>query len=76
MVDKPKSGFQIPLNEWLRDELRTMVDKYICSEKLDDNIFDINQVLSIKDKFYKGENLGTQIWLILIYQMWKEKWLD
>lgn len=76
MVDKPKSGFQIPLNEWLRDELRTMVDKYICLEKLDDNIFDINQVLSIKDKFYKGENLGTQIWLILIYQMWKEKWLD
>lgn len=76
IVDKPKSGFQIPLNEWLRDELRTMVDKYICSEKLDDNIFDINQVLSIKDKFYKGENLGTQIWLILMYQMWKEKWLD
>lgn len=76
IVDKPKSGFQIPLNEWLRDELRTMVDKYICLEKLDDNIFDINQVLSIKDKFYKGENLGTQIWLILIYQMWKEKWLD
>ena len=75
MVDKPKSGFQIPLNEWLRDELRTMVDKYICLEKLDDNIFDINHVLIIKDKFYKGENLGTQIWLILMYQMWKEKWL-
>jgi len=75
MVDKPKSGFQIPLNEWLRDELRTMVDKYICLEKLDDNIFDINQVMSIKDKFYSGEDLGIQIWLILIYQMWKEKWL-
>ena len=29
MVDKPKSGFQIPLNEWLRDKIRTMVDKYI-----------------------------------------------
>ena len=76
MVDKPKSGFTIPLNEWLRDELRAMVEKYICIEKLDDKIFDINEVMIIKDKFYKGENLGTQIWLILMYQMWKEKWLD
>jgi len=76
MVDKPKSGFTIPLNEWLRDELKSMVDKYICIEKLDNNIFDIKEIMSIKIRFYNGENLGNKIWLILMYQMWKEKWLD
>ncbi|RXJ90613.1 asparagine synthase (glutamine-hydrolyzing) [Arcobacter sp. CECT 8983] len=76
LVDKPKSGFTIPLNDWLRDELRTMVDKYICINKLDDKIFDISEIMKIKEQFYNGKNLGTQIWLILMYQMWKEKWLD
>lgn len=76
LVDKPKSGFTIPLNDWLRDELRIMVDKYICINKLDDKIFDISEIMKIKEQFYNGENLGTQMWLILMYQMWKEKWLD
>ncbi|RXJ84877.1 asparagine synthase (glutamine-hydrolyzing) [Arcobacter sp. CECT 8985] len=76
LVDKPKSGFTIPLNDWLRDELRLIVDKYICINKLDDKIFDISEIMKIKEQFNNGKNLGTQIWLILIYQMWKEKWLD
>nr|WP_319016511.1 asparagine synthase-related protein [Aliarcobacter butzleri] len=60
MVDKPKSGFTIPL-----DELRPLVEKYISTDKLDSKIFDID----IKEKFYDG----IQIWLIM---MWKENWLD
>lgn len=76
MVDKPKSGFTIPLDDWLRDELRPLVEKYISTYKLDSKIFDIDEILDIKEKFYDGKNLGTQIWLIMMYQMWKENWLD
>lgn len=75
-VDKPKSGFQIPLDDWLRGELKPMVEKYLDIEKLDSNIFNVNEIKKLKEEFYLGENIGTQIWLILTYQMWKEKWLD
>ena len=76
MVDKPKSGFQIPLNEWLRDELKPLVLKYLDDTKLDKNIFDIEEINVLKKRFFDGENIGTTIWFILMYQMWKEKWLN
>jgi asparagine synthase (glutamine-hydrolysing) len=72
MVDKPKSGFQIPLNEWLRDELKPLVLKYLDDKNLDDK----NEIEHIKNSFFNGANIGPTIWFILMYQMWKEKWLD
>jgi asparagine synthase (glutamine-hydrolysing) len=76
MVDKPKSGFQIPLNEWLRDELKPLVLKYLDNIKLDKDIFDINKINSLKKRFFEGEDSGSTIWFILMYQMWKERWLE
>jgi len=75
MVDKPKSGFQIPLNEWLRAELKPLVLKYLDSNKLDKTIFNIEEIVILKKRFFEGEEIGTTIWFILMYQMWKEKWL-
>jgi asparagine synthase (glutamine-hydrolysing) len=77
MIDKPKSGFQIPLNEWLRGDLKGLVEKYLDEEILDSKIFNIVYITALKDDFYKYKNDdGTQIWFILMFQMWKEKWLD
>ena len=77
IVDKPKSGFQIPLNEWLRGELKHLIEKYIDKDKLDKDIFNIEYTLNLKDKFLNNmADCGTQIWFILMYQMWKGKWFD
>ncbi|RXK07214.1 asparagine synthase (glutamine-hydrolyzing) [Halarcobacter bivalviorum] len=76
IIDKPKSGFTIPLNQWLREELRPLVEKYLCPQKLDEKIFCIEEVSKIKNNFFNGADEGTTIWFILMYQMWKEKWLD
>ncbi|MFW3355567.1 asparagine synthase (glutamine-hydrolyzing) [Aliarcobacter butzleri] len=76
MVDKPKSGFQIPLNEWLRCELKPLVLKYLDDTKLDENIFDLKEINILRKRFFEGQDIGTIVWFILMYQMWKEKWLD
>jgi len=76
MVNKPKSGFQIPLNEWLRKELKPLVIKYLDNTKLNEDIFNIKEINLLKKKFFAGVDVGTTIWFILMYQMWKEKWLD
>lgn len=76
IVDKPKSGFQIPLNEWLRGELKPLVLKYLDVSRLDESIFNIEEIMQLKKRFFNGEDIGTTIWFILMYQMWKEKWLD
>lgn len=76
MVDKPKSGFQIPLNEWLRGELKPLVLKYLDIVIMDESIFNIEEIMQLKKRFFAGVDVGTTIWFILMYQMWKEKWLD
>ena len=75
LVDKPKSGFQIPLNEWLRGDLKHLVLKYLHKDTLDSDIFNITYIEKIKEEFFSGKDLGTQIWFILMYQMWAEKWV-
>ena len=76
LVDKPKSGFQIPLNEWLRGDLKYLIDKYLANSALDDHIFNIEEVQNLKNQFLNGRDIGTQIWFILVFQMWKEKWFE
>lgn len=76
IVDKPKSGFQIPLNDWLRSELKDLVLKYLDDSKIDDSIFNIEKIQQLKKNFFAGVDIGTTIWFILMYQMWKEKWLE
>jgi len=76
LVDKPKAGFQIPLNEWLRNDLKPLIDKYLDDSNLDETIFNIREIDTLKKRFFAGEEIGTILWFILMYQMWKENWLD
>ncbi|KIM05973.1 MAG: asparagine synthase [Sulfurovum sp. AS07-7] len=76
IIDKPKAGFQIPLNQFLRGELRHIVDKYIHKDRLDSKIFNIEEILKIKNDFLNGADNATQIWFIISFQMWKERWFD
>ena len=77
LVDKPKSGFQIPLNEWLRGDLKGLVETYINVDSLDNTIFNTAEIEKLKVDFLNNRNdSGTQIWFILMFQMWKEKWFD
>ncbi len=77
MVNKPKSGFQIPLEEWLKGDLRYLVEKYLDEKRLDDEIFNIEEVMELKTKLFLGQYVNiNQIWLVIMFEMWKEKWFD
>ena len=76
IIDKPKSGFQIPLAKWLRGDLRWLVEENLDSRALNDEIFDVKQIQNLKDRFYAGEELQSLIWFIVVYQMWKRRWLE
>ncbi|HFC29671.1 MAG TPA: asparagine synthetase B, partial [Oceanospirillales bacterium] len=75
MIDKPKAGFQIPLVEWMLTDLKPLVDKHIGVSQLDTEIFNTDEVLAIKNDFYKGKHVLVNIlWFVLMFQMWREKW--
>ena len=40
------------------------------------NKFNMEGAFQLKKRFFDGVDIGTTVWFILMYQMWKEKWLD
>ena len=75
-IDKPKAGFQIPLADWLGNELKPLVEKYLDRERLDGEIFNLTEIERMKQALFSGDvSKVNAIWFILMFQMWKEKWL-
>jgi len=77
LVDKPKRGFQVPLQEWLCNDLKYLVEKYLDIKRMDGDIFDLKEISRMKKELFLGNaNEINKIWFILTYEMWKEKWFD
>ncbi|QIW09667.1 asparagine synthase (glutamine-hydrolyzing) [Francisella sp. LA112445] len=73
IMDRPKMGFGIPVNEWLKNDLRDYVEEYL-SEKYDD-IFYGKELERIKKLFFADRLNYAFIWNIVIFQMWYKRWM-
>lgn len=74
LIDRPKSGFDIPFSSWMRGKLKDILHEQINQKRLDeDNIFYTSSILNIRDKFYAGnDTYKYKLWRILIFQLWYE----
>ena len=76
LVDRPKQGFAIPLERWLRDDLRELTHDYLASARIRKaGVLDDSVVQHVVDGFYRGDRkLTTQLWFLLAFEMWREEW--
>jgi asparagine synthase (glutamine-hydrolysing) len=77
LVDRPKMGFAVPLGEWLRGPLRDWAETMLNEQRLvREGIFDSVPIRAAWKRHLSGnQNLQHQLWCILVFQAWKEKWL-
>ena len=75
---RPKQGFGIPLDEWMRGDLKPFIDKYLSPRRLRaTGIFNVEVIEKNKERFLsKRFNNFNMIWSLVQFEMWKEKWLD
>ncbi len=78
LLDRPKAGFSIPMEEWLRNDLKHYLLEYINEEQLaKHNYIDAKKAISVRDEFLSGKDFKeTQVWLLLMFQMWWNKWME
>jgi asparagine synthase (glutamine-hydrolysing) len=76
LLDRPKMGFSVPLDQWLRGPLRTWAQDLLGSERLRDTAaLEAGSIARTWKKFQDGRSeLATQIWTVLMFEAWREKW--
>jgi asparagine synthase (glutamine-hydrolysing) len=77
LLDRPKTGFGLPVYEWLKTDMKDLLFNYINEEQLSKHDY-INpgKAIKLRDEFIAGKNNNeTQIWLLLMFQMWWNRWM-
>ena len=76
-LDRPKTGFGLPVYEWLKADLKHLLFEYINKEQLSKhNFINTRNAIALRDDFLSGKHKNeTQIWLLLMFQMWWNRWM-
>ena len=77
MMDRPKTGFSLPIYTWLQSDLSFLIEDYLNETALSiSGIFNVPFLLK-QVKLFKEDKLHYKpfIWKLLMFQMWYFKWM-
>ncbi|ATH06725.1 asparagine synthase (glutamine-hydrolyzing) [Halobacteriovorax marinus] len=77
LMERQKMGFSVPMENWLRGELRSYIDRYLSRESIEKHkLLNYSYVNHLKVDFYKNNGNPYKLWLILVFQMWHKEWYE
>ena len=78
IINRRKRGFSIPVAAWLNEDLHDLASEYLNETRLRrEGIFNPSEVTSLRTQHLRGtRNNAKSIWTILMFQVWRERWLD
>jgi asparagine synthase (glutamine-hydrolysing) len=78
IIDRPKSGFAIPLERWMRSTLAPLVAEYLDPTRLQrQGLFDHLAVNRLVENHRTGrQRAGRRLWLLLQFQLWHARWIE
>lgn len=74
LVERPKMGFGVPIDSWLRGPLREWAETYLSEVRLEEEgFFNVKEVrLKWHEHLYGNRNWSSLLWNILMFQTWHE----
>jgi asparagine synthase (glutamine-hydrolysing) len=76
IVNRPKKGFAIPADEWLRGQLNGHLNSTLSKSNSNlSNILDMDIVKQCLDSFNAGEESHSKIWSLYMLGNWAQRWL-
>jgi asparagine synthase (glutamine-hydrolysing) len=75
MVERPKMGFGVPVGEWMRQEMRPLLEDLVLARK--DAEYDLGVAREVCQGHLAGERDATpQVWSLLAFELWRERWVS
>jgi len=78
LIDRPKMGFGIPVNRWLRYELRPLLAEYLNGERVRREGFlrpeGVDRV--VREHLSGRRDHQYRLWALLMFAMWRERYLS
>ena len=77
ILQRPKEGFVLPKNTWLREGLSSMITEILSKERMEIHGFFRPQFIDILvEKFCAGDDsLTFKLWTLMFFQLWYEGYL-
>ena len=78
ILKRPKEGFVLPKNTWLRQGMAPMLKEVLSKKRLSiHGYFNQQYINSLISKFLAGDDsLTFRIWVLIIFQLWYENYLE
>ena len=72
LIDRPKTGFGIPLSEWIRGPLHDWTSDLLSKDRIvRDGFFNYDDIENILKEHNSQEvDWGSKIWTLLMFQCW------
>lgn len=76
IVERPKMGFGVPINKWLRTELRAWASDLLDEQLLrQQGFFHVEPIVHMWHEHVNGTaDRSTELWPVLMFQAWLQEW--
>jgi asparagine synthase (glutamine-hydrolysing) len=77
IVWRKKKGFGVPVAHWISNELKPLILEKLSAERINrEGLFEYSEVKRILNEHFSGQKDNRkQIWALLVFELWQEKWL-
>lgn len=78
LFERPKMGFGVPIDRWLRNDLKPLLVDYLSSERLRKEALFNQDLIETKIREHLSGQFNHQycLWSLLMWEMWRERWLN
>jgi asparagine synthase (glutamine-hydrolysing) len=78
LVERPKMGFGIPVNRWLRNELRPLLGEFLNEDRVRrEGFLRPEGVARVVEEHLSGRrDHQYRLWALLVFGLWRERCLD